>query len=171
MAKSSDNLAQLGFLIGRAYYSYIGMLERLLTEAGLAEHVKPGMGSLLFALFRRDNRTIGELAEELQLARSTMTGMVERMRRSGLILMARDAKDRRSIRLRLTPLARRLKPRCRKLADRVERLLCEGMTPADAELLRAALAAMIRTMNLQISTVPVSRSPARARARAKEVLS
>lgn len=166
MPVSSNDLGQLGFLLGRAYYSYIGMLERWLEEAGLLDYVKPGMGSLLFALFREDGRTIGELADELQLARSTMTGMVERMKRSGLIEVSRDAEDGRAMRVALTPLARRIEPKCRKLADRVEAMLCQGLSPAEEEQVRSALSAMIKTINAQIPAVPVSRSPsARARAR------
>ncbi len=93
MPDGVDDLDQIGFLLGRAYYSYVGLLQQWLESAGLAGHLKPGMGSLLFALFREDGRTITEIADELQLAKSMMTGMVARMRESGLIISIGDVES------------------------------------------------------------------------------
>ena len=149
---ASDELSQSGFLLGRAYYSYIGFLERLLDETGLGEHIKPGMGSLLFALFREDDRTISEVARELQLARSTMTGMVARMKKARLISVVKCRQDSRAVRLRLTPLARSLEPRCHELAARVERILSGDLSVAESRDLRRSLNTVIGTINAQLGS-------------------
>lgn len=146
MRRRNLDLNQLGFLLGRAYYNYIGFLERFIADEGLDEHVKPGMGSLLFALYREDGRTISELGKELQVAKSTMTGMVNRMEASGLIAIDSDKHDGRVARLRLTELARSIEPRCVRLAAKVEKLLCRGMSEADQKRLRAALMKLTATM-------------------------
>ena len=44
-------LEEAYFFISRAFYAYVGYLERLLEELGLDEHLRPGMGHVLFALF------------------------------------------------------------------------------------------------------------------------
>ena len=147
-----DNLDQIGFLLGRAYYSYVGLLQQRLKEIGLAEHVKPGMGSLLFALFREDNRNISEIAKELQLAKSTMTGMVSRMRAAGLLTTETDQSDGRAQRLRLTPLAQSLKPKCQKLAVKMERLLGQEWMPEAREQFRVSLATVTRTIADELQT-------------------
>ncbi len=48
-----------------------------------------------------ENLTIGELGERMYLACSTATDLIDRMERNGLVERARDANDRRVIRLRV----------------------------------------------------------------------
>ncbi|MBL8830619.1 MAG: MarR family transcriptional regulator [Planctomycetaceae bacterium] len=146
MSRRNLDLNQLGFLLGRAYYNYIGFLERFIADEGLDEHVKPGMGSLLFALYREDDRTITEVSQELQVAKSTMTGMVGRMKDAGLVTIIADKHDGRVTRLRLTELARSIEPRCIRVAARVEKLLCRGFQVADQKRLRSSLVKLTATM-------------------------
>jgi DNA-binding MarR family transcriptional regulator len=165
MAQVADDLNQIGFLLGRAYYSYIGLLERRLEEAGLSEYCKPGMGSVLFALYRQDDRTLTELAAELQIAKSTMTGMVARMKKTGLVTLRRDDDDQRSTRLKLTPRARSLETSCRRLAGDVERFLCDGFSDSQQRQLRTGLARLIQTTAGELSAA----GPATSRPRKKEI--
>ncbi len=148
----SVDLSEIGFLLGRAYYSYIGLLQRWLDQEGLSEHLKPGMGSLLFALFRKDNRSFSEIADELQLAKSTMTGMVSRMRKAGLVTVTADATDSRVLRLRLTPLAISLKPQSRNLARKVERLLSRKLSQTAQQSLRNSLFKITQTIADELRT-------------------
>lgn len=149
----SLNLDQIGFLLGRAYYSYIGLLQRRLDEESLSQHLKPGMGSLLFALFRGDNRSLTALAAELQIAKSTMTGLVARMRKSGLLTVTSDPQDGRSSLLTLTPLARSLQPRCLRLADELEKLLGQKLTPAERRQFHRALSLVTQTITERLSGI------------------
>lgn len=143
--KQAD-LDQIGFLLGRAYYSYIGLLQRWLDVNGLAQHLKPGMGSLLFALFREDDRSVSAVAAELQLAKSTMTGMVARMRDAGLVTLADDQRDGRAWRLKLTPLALSLKSRCLQLAVEMDELLGHKLTATERKQFRRALSLVTQTI-------------------------
>ena len=152
MPSTPDELNQVGFLLGRAYYSYIGLLEQMLADACLGECCKPGMGSLLFALFREDDRTISEVARELQVARSTMTGMVARMKKARLISVVKCRQDSRAVRLRLTPLARSLEPRCQELAARVERILSGDLSATESRDLRRSLTTVIGTINARFGS-------------------
>lgn len=139
-------LEQISFYLGRAYYSYMGMVARMLAEAGLDEHLAPGMGNVLFALFERDNQTISEIARRLKLSKSTMTGTVTRIRKAGLITIHRDSFDGRATRLKLTPLGRSLEPRYRKMAEHADQTLCRRFDAAQSESLRRLLATMIDAM-------------------------
>jgi DNA-binding MarR family transcriptional regulator len=51
----------------------------------------------------REQSTVTELAERLQLAQSTVTELVDRAEEAGLVERARSAGDRRVAHLRLTP--------------------------------------------------------------------
>jgi len=137
---------QLGFLLGRAYYTYIGFLTQVLHEAGLDEHCKPGMGSVLFALFNADDRPMMEIAEELQLAKSTMSGMIAVMKRGGLVTLKRDRRDGRTQRVCLTPVARAIEGRCRNLAVEVEERLCRNLSPAQRNSLKKLMGIVIETI-------------------------
>ena len=52
--------------------------------------------------------TMGEIAREFRLTASTVTGMVDRLARMGLLRRVRDARDRRTVRAGLTTKGRRL---------------------------------------------------------------
>lgn len=71
-----QDLDQIAFLLGRAYSSYIGLLQRRLDEERLSGLLKPGMG------------------------------MIARMREAGVVDVEDDARDARASRVRLTPRAR-----------------------------------------------------------------
>lgn len=161
--KFLPDLDQFGFLLGRAYYSYIGLLQTWLDEEGLSQHLKPGMGSLLFALFREDSRTAASVAAELQLAKSTMAGMVSRMRDAGLVTLEADAHDGRAWKLKLTPLARSLQPRCLKLADEMEQLLAEKLSARQHTEFRRSLVLVTQTITEKLEARPIAAPPKRTR--------
>ena len=52
---------------------------------------------------------IGELGDNAQVKRSTMTDMVDRMEQEGLAERVRDANDRRVVKVRLTSKGKRVK--------------------------------------------------------------
>lgn len=139
----ANGLDYLNFYIGRVYYNYIGMLERMLGELQLDEYIAPGMGSILFALFEQDNCIIRDLSIRVRLSPSTLTAMLGRMKRAGLIERHRDEKDGRALRITLTPLARSLKPRCRILLTRVEEALQGGMSDSESAALKKLLSKTI----------------------------
>jgi DNA-binding MarR family transcriptional regulator len=138
-----SELDQIGFLLGRAYYSYIGLLQRKLDEHSLSGYLKPGMGSILFCLFRNDDRKASELAEELQIAKSTMTGLIAEMKRNELLTAIPDPNDLRSMRLRLTPIARSLEPKCHELATELEGLLARYLNEIELVAFRSNLKRII----------------------------
>jgi|JI7StandDraft_1071085.scaffolds.fasta_scaffold12754_3 DNA-binding MarR family transcriptional regulator len=105
--------------VGRVYYAYVGLLERVLVEQQLDHILRPGMGVVLFALYKKDHVSIKELAEYSQLACSTLTGVLQRMEVAGLITRSRDAVDGRLVRVALTKLGRQLESKCREVAHRM----------------------------------------------------
>jgi DNA-binding MarR family transcriptional regulator len=142
----SSALDSLSFYVGRAYYNYVGCLERSLAECGLDKHISPGMGHVLFALFEKDDRIIKDLAKQVKLSYSTMTGLLTRMERAGLIACRKDPEDGRATRVKLTALARSIEARCFKLLKEVNGLMESGMTGEEIRILKQLLSRMIETM-------------------------
>jgi DNA-binding MarR family transcriptional regulator len=147
-----DPLEHIIWDIGRTYYAYIGLLEQLLAETGLDRHIRPGMGSILFALFEEDGRSIKEIAARVRLSGSTLTGLLTRMEHGGLIERRRDEGDRRLVRVRLTPLGRSLRPRCHAVVQALDEIIREGMGDQgarDAKRLLLRLTEVLRTEEAQ----------------------
>ena len=91
-------LQEVFFCISRAFYAYIACLEELFAKNGLADHVRPGMGHVLFALFDQDDVIIrtSSSARSYPLRRSR--GTLAAMERRELITRHRDKSDGRATR-------------------------------------------------------------------------
>lgn len=63
---------------------------------------------LMYLLYLRDGRPVGELAEEMSVRPATMTGLTDRLVRQELIERRGDAEDRRVVRVALTDEGRRV---------------------------------------------------------------
>jgi DNA-binding MarR family transcriptional regulator len=141
-----DPLDRLIWHIGRAFYAYIGRLELVLAETGLDEHLRPGMGPILFALFQEDDCSIKEIGARVQLSSSTLTGLLVRMERAKLIERRRDPEDGRVVRVRLTSLGRSLEPRCRQALQSFDALVAAALDESEIgaakDLVRRFTAAM-----------------------------
>jgi DNA-binding MarR family transcriptional regulator len=55
------------------------------------------------ALLANPGQTVGDLAEACLLQQPTMTKLLDRMARDGLVARGQDARDRRMVRVALTP--------------------------------------------------------------------
>lgn len=143
---ASGALDQISFYLGRAYYNYVGLLECVLADTGLNKHLRPGMGHVLFALFEKDDRIIKEIAERVQLSNSTLTEMLKRMERAGLVKRSRCPDDGRAVRVRLTARARALKPRCRQVTCILDEVLTADLNKGDIKTVKKSLSTMIASM-------------------------
>jgi DNA-binding MarR family transcriptional regulator len=99
----------------------------------------------MVVLWEGDGRTVGELGERLGLESNTLTPLLKRLQGMELITRARDERDERVVRIRLTDKGRALQgPACAAPAE----LLAASGLDAEAvarirgqiETLRAALA-------------------------------
>jgi len=146
-ARRDDPLDGICFSVGRVHYNYIGFLERLLSETKLDKHVAPGMGQILFALFEEDNRIIKDIGARVRLSPSTLTALLDRMCRTGLVTRHRDRADGRAVRVSLTPLARSLEPKCWELVDALEKTLQAGMSPEEIRTLKDLLSRVVNNIS------------------------
>ncbi len=91
-----DGLAQLSFLVH-------GLLERR-----AAEHELSITQTRLLAILRDRTPTMNELARVLGLDKSSVTGLVDRAERRGLVARGPSAADRRAVLVALTDAGRAL---------------------------------------------------------------
>lgn len=148
--------------LGRAYFAYVGLLERVLVEQKLDHILRPGMGVVLFALYEKDRVTIKDLAERSQLACSTLTGVLQRMEDAGVITRTRDADDGRLVRVALTSLGRKLKSKCHEVAGRMTDISEQGVGHENASQCSKflqGLTSAYRHEEQRISTALASKTP------------
>lgn len=95
---------------------------------------------VLAALWSEDDRTLGALAGQTQLASNTLTPLVKRLEARGLVTRRRDPRDERQVRIRLTAAGRALESHSAEVArcflDRA------GLSVAEAMRLRNEIAAL-----------------------------
>ncbi len=89
------------YLISRATLAVTSSLRKGLALAGVKD-VKPAYLGVLISLWREDNLKANDLGKRAGLEPSTMTGLLDRMEKDGLLQRHPDPKDRRASRIQLT---------------------------------------------------------------------
>jgi len=117
-------------------------MDALLGDYGL--HV--GQDMLLMNVSEADGCTQNEIAECLGIQPATVTRMLQRVERNGLIERRKDPDDSRITRVYLTEEGRRQEQRLASLWENVEGDLVKGMTPIEQALLRRLLVQMIQNI-------------------------
>src|SRR5215207_4244179 len=92
---------------------------------------------VLAYLSREDGMTQSQLAEELDLGKVAIGGLIDRLEKSGLVRRDADASDRRVNRVFLEPKSKQLIARMRKVSHRMNAQILSGLQ--DRELESAAL--------------------------------
>jgi MarR family transcriptional regulator, organic hydroperoxide resistance regulator len=92
------------------------------VRAGLsAGGIHHGQGRVLCAIARNGELSQIEIAHGLHIERATVTNMVQRMEKSGLIERTPDPEDQRVMKVRLTPDGKHAEACVRKVWDKIER--------------------------------------------------
>ncbi|RUS49233.1 MarR family winged helix-turn-helix transcriptional regulator [Cohnella sp. AR92] len=108
-----------------------------------AYEVYPGQPPLLLRLSDADGLSQRELAESKGVKPATLTVMLQRMEKTGLIRRAADEKDQRVTRVRLTDKGREAAEAVRHAINEVEARSFEGFLPEEKLLLRRFLLQMM----------------------------
>lgn len=140
VAAVDDPLAldrQVCFALAVASRSVIALYRPVLEPMGLTHP----QYLVMLALWERDPRSLRELSEVLQLDPGTLSPLVKRLERSGLVTRSRDAQDERTLRLGLTDRGRELRIAAEKVPGQIVAKL--GLPLSDLEHLREVLHAVI----------------------------
>ncbi|WP_328707788.1 MarR family winged helix-turn-helix transcriptional regulator [Streptomyces mesophilus] len=125
-------LVQSSFLVNAVY-----------AESAREYGLTPQQGQLLCVLMAR-SYGMSELGSVLRLAKSSLTGLVDRTARNGLVQREPDPEDSRAVRVALTPqgagLARDFYDETCRRIDR----LPDGLTAEERELLAGLLGRVVR---------------------------
>ncbi len=97
----------ISFLLGKAAQRVSRRAKELLAQ----HNVTPVQYAAVCVLAERDGQTSAEVGQRLVIDSATMTGIIDRLERDGLVTRQADKDDRRATRLYLTAQAKKLYPR------------------------------------------------------------
>ena len=130
------------YLISRSSLMVTGELRRGFASAGV-EQVKPAYLGVLLCLWREDGLKMIDLGQCAGLEPSTMTGLLDRMERDGLVHRADDPDDRRVIKVFLTDEGRNVrKPVLRVLEGTLNKVFT-GITPEALDQMKNTLRSIL----------------------------
>ncbi len=118
------------YLISRATLVVTSELRKELAAAG-ASQVRVSYLGVLMVLWRQDDLKSGDLGRRAGLEPSTMTGLLDRLERDGLVTRAPDPHDRRAHRICLTEEGRKLRDPIMSAVDRTLGRVLKGIPEGD----------------------------------------
>ena len=148
----------LGFLLAKAMQRWNELLADSFAREGYAD-VRPSYGSVLIPLFEEDGLQMGELARRSRLSKQTMTTLVRRVERDGLVSRRADPGDARATLIFLTERARAFEPVAAEVLRQLDEAVRSQLDPAAVASLKEALGELT-ALELRASPAGRSRAPA-----------
>ena len=116
--------------------------DRLSAEGLSITVVQAGM---LFLLGQRDGRTMTELSRLLFTENSSMTRLVDRMEKAGLVQRRTDPQDRRTLTISITEAGRKQAAAAKKIVQGVNEDIKAHLSPEELEVLKKVLGRLKRS--------------------------
>ena len=128
---------QVCFALAVAARSVIALYRPVLEPMGLTHP----QYLVMLAMWERSPRSLRDLSEVLQLDPGTLSPLVKRLERDGLLTRARDPQDERALALTLTDRGQALRAQAEKVPEQIIAKL--GLPVADLEHAHTVLTALI----------------------------
>lgn len=119
----------LGYALAKSQRKFYQLLRKGLADYNLT----PPQFGLLASLWERDGLSQGELGLILDVDRTTLTGIIDRLEKSGLVQREVDPLDRRSKLIYLTALGRQYEERVMPVAQEVNHFFSQKFSPEELE--------------------------------------
>ena len=134
-----------GFLISRIKQLGGRIFDQRLKESGIDAFNGP-QGRILYVLWEHPALTITEIGRMTSLAKTTLTGMLDRMEESGLVLRVRVPHNRRQVRVSLTVKAQGLREDYERVSQAMNEIYYRGMDEDEVKQLEALLTKVLKNL-------------------------
>jgi DNA-binding MarR family transcriptional regulator len=101
---------------------------------------------VLAYLSRQDGMTQSQLAEELDLGKVAIGGLIDRLEKSDLVRRESDASDRRINRIFLQPQSKSLINKMRKMNHQLNEMILKGISHSELETTAKTLVAIKKNL-------------------------
>jgi mobile rSAM pair MarR family regulator len=127
-----------GFLVTKVKQLSDRVFEKILNEKKI-DAFNGAQGRILYVLWQKDGISIKTLSEQCGLAITSLTSMLERMEKQGLLRRENDEKDRRKTLLFLTERAYTLREDYEAVSARMGTIFYEGFNEEEIRLFESFL--------------------------------
>jgi DNA-binding MarR family transcriptional regulator len=134
--------SDLGFLLAKATQRWNELLAERFAAAGFGD-VRPSYGSVLLPLYEEDGLRPGELARRARLSKQTMTELVRRLERDGLVERRADPSDGRASLVYLTSRSRAFEPIVAEVLAELDLLARGRLDDEGVDALKTALTELL----------------------------
>ena len=135
-----------GFLVTKIKQLGDRIFERILSEKSI-DAFNGAQGRILYCLWQEDGIPIKTLADKSGLAITSLTTMLDRMEKQGLITRTQDNSDKRKTLLILTDKARSLKTAYDAVSDKMGEIYYKGFSEEEIRSFESYLDRIL--MNLE----------------------
>lgn len=136
---------QGGFLISRIKHLADRVFERMLKECGI-DAFNGAQGRILYVLWQHEELPISRIGQLTSLAKTTLTGMLDRMEEAGLIRRMADPGNRRQILVSITPKMKDYRDQYEQVSQKMNRLFYKGFSDEEIARFEVRLKAIIRNL-------------------------
>lgn len=134
-----------GFLSSRIKRIGDRIFEQMLSDSGV--HAFNGaQGKILYVLWEHGEVSISTIAQNTSLSKTSLTSMLDRMERGGLILRRQNPRSRREILVSITEEARQLQAAYEAVSQRINQVYYRGFRPEEIEQYEAYLARILANL-------------------------
>lgn len=127
MKKTMKQQTQSGFLMAKVHQLGGRIFARLLKEHGV-DQINPAQGRIMFVLWQEDGIPINDLAARTKLGKSTLTSMLDRLEKIGLVMRVPSRKDRRKIIIQRTQKDKDLEELYVRVSEEMTRIWYKGFS-------------------------------------------
>lgn len=136
-------IENIGFLLGKSSAIKDRLLEKHLLNANLEEEITGCQAKVLFQIYKFESYRHAEIGKMLNVDKSNITRMVDRLEKKDLLQRKVDPDDRRSSLLFLTAKGKALVQQCLPLAEQAFTELEQGLTETEKVQLHSILKKII----------------------------
>jgi DNA-binding MarR family transcriptional regulator len=140
---------ETGFLLNRASFALGRHLNRRFAVRGLSRFSTSYLG-VMKCLWEQDGQSLSELASEIGLEASSMTGLIDRMEKAKLVRRQSDPSDRRVWRVQLTRKGQCIQPKVSAILEESYKDLTRGIGASELEVIRRGLKKMIENSGIRM---------------------
>ncbi len=121
------------YVITRASLLLTSAFKKSFAAAGLSV-VRPAYILVLWCLWEKEGLSLTELGRCAGLEPSTMTGLLDRMERDGLVCRKPAANDRRALEIYLTDIGHEVRDTSERLVDETLEIVFDGVGDQEIDL-------------------------------------
>lgn len=133
---------------GNSEISYLIFLAAKTQRNVAAELLRPlgiylGQEILLMQLWDQDGQCLSDFAEKLSLDASTITKMVQRLEKQGILKRNVDKDDKRSVVVNVTPAGQKLRGKVEKMWSDLNKAASKNLSNDELKILQSLLRKLI----------------------------